>query len=118
MPRLQLRQRDAAHRTAILLREQLDALRVRTPDLDEAIRRLERRLNRIHQTNAILRPDRETIHRDRDRVIRAPIQLRRIRDLDELTVDVRTNESLLPHRLEQVAELALSLLHQRRTHFD
>ena len=51
-------------------------------------------------------------------MVLTPIQFRRRRDFDQLTVDVRANESLTPNGLEQLAELALSLLHERRANFE
>jgi hypothetical protein len=51
-------------------------------------------------------------------VVLAAVQLRRIGDLDERAVDVGADEALLAHRLEEVAELSLATLHQRRADLD
>jgi hypothetical protein len=51
-------------------------------------------------------------------VILASVQLRRLGDLDQRAVDVGADEALLAHRLEQIAELALASLHERRADLD
>src|SRR4051812_15513962 len=51
-------------------------------------------------------------------MILAPVQLRRVSDLDELSVDICANEALLAHGLEELAEFALAALNERRAHFD
>ena len=114
MPRLELGQRDAARRTAVALGEQLDGLRVDVADFDDPLRQLERRLERIGETAPIVGLHGEPVDDDRDRVVLPPIELRRRRDFDQLAVDVRADESLPAHVLEQLAKLAFASLHERR----
>ena len=116
--RLQLRQRDATHRAAISLREELDFLRVDVGDFDESFGQLDRGFDGIHESRTVLRTDHEAVDDNRDRVVLPAVQLRRFGDFRELAIHVCANEALLPNRLEELAELALSPLHQRCTKFD
>src|SRR4029079_15145680 len=76
--------------------------------------KLERRLHGIVEATAILGAHDEPVNDDRDVVIHAPIELRRIRNLDELPVDDGAHESLLARGLEELAELAFASADERR----
>ena len=116
--RLELGHRDAADGTAVLLGEGLDRVGVGVDDLDEPFGELERRLDGVGEAAAIVGAHDEPIDDDGDVVILPPIELGRVGDLDQRAVDVRANEALLAHGLEQLAELALAALNERRADFD
>src|SRR5206468_7992811 len=108
--------RDAARRTTISLREDLHMLVVGSADLYQAVGQLQRGLQRIGEPAAIFGADDKSIDDDLDAVILPPVELRRIRDFDELAVDVCPNEALLSHRLEQLAKFALPALNEWGSH--
>ena len=116
--RLELGHRDAADGAAVLLGEGLDRARLGVEHLDEPFGELERRLDRVGEAAAIVGAHDEAIDDDRDGVVLPAVQLRRIGDLDERAVDVGANEALLAHGLEQLAELTLAPLHERRADLD
>src|SRR5687767_6760979 len=119
MPRLHLGHRDAAGGTSVSLREELGRLGLAVANnLDDAFRELERGLERVGNAAAVLGAHDRSIDDDRDVVVLALVELRRVGELDRLPVDDRADEPLLPRRLEQVAELALSTADQRRKDLD
>ena len=118
MARLELRHGDAADRAAVLLRKCLDGVGLGVEHLDQSFGELERGLDRVGEAAAIVGAHDEAIDDDGDRVILSAIQLRWIRHLDQRAIDVGADEALLAHRLEEVAELALAALHERRTDLD
>ena len=97
VPRLELGHRDAARGTAVALGEQDGcALRSVVPnDLDEAVGQLERRLQRIVQPTAVLRAHDEAVHDDGHVVILPLVELRRIRELRDRSIDDGPDEPLL-----------------------
>src|SRR5207253_11374155 len=87
-------------------------------NFDQAFGELEGSLNRIVETTPIFAPDNESVDDDRDVVIHSPIELGRVGDLDQLTVDDRADEALLARGIEQLAEFSLSAAHERRQDLD
>src|ERR1051325_8374827 len=127
--RLELRERDAAYGASELLREELDVTgsfaalrmartRTRASHLRNPVGQLERGLEGICETRAILSLHRKSIDDHRDAVILPPVQLRRTGDLDQFTVHPGADEALFAHGLEQLPELPFSLLDQWRAHLD
>ena len=114
---LELGHADAAGGTAVALREhlgnRLGALVAH--HLGQPLGKAQRGFDRIGDPPAIVGADDEAIDHDRDGVIEAPVELRWIGELDQLAVNDRAHEALLAGSLEELAELALALLHQRRT---
>src|SRR3954466_1203314 len=86
--------------------------------LHHSVGELERRLERIGEAAPVFRANNESIDDDFDRVVLSPVELRWIRYLDQLTVDIRADEPLLTHVLEELAKLAFPTLHERRADLD
>ena len=86
--------------------------------LDDAISELERGVERISKSSAILGAHDQSIDDDFDRVVLTTIELRRIRDFDKITIHVRADEALLADGLEELTELALPTLNEWCTHLD
>src|SRR6266566_4865040 len=118
MARLELRQRDAANRAAVLLGEDVRSAIVLALNFDQSLRQLERRLDRVVQATTILGPHDEAVDDHRDVVIHAPIEPGRIGDLDELAVDDRAYEALFARGLEQLAEFSFATAYERGKDLD
>src|SRR5688500_14492852 len=91
---------------------------VLTSDFDQTVGELERGLDGIGKTAAIFSANDEAIDDNRDAVIQLSIELRRIRDLDQIAVDICAHKPLLPCALEQLLELAFSATDEWREDFD
>src|SRR6266550_6500728 len=118
MTRFQLRKRDAALRTAVFLREEVRAPIVGPLHLDQSFGEFERGFDRIIQTPAIFGADHEAVDDDRDVVVHPTIQLRRVGDLDEISIDDRADEALLAGGVEQLAEFSFATAYERREDLD
>jgi hypothetical protein len=82
-------------------------------DLDEPLGQLERRLDRVGETPAVLGAHDEAVDDNGDAVVLPPVERGRVGELHQLAVDHGTDEALLARALEQLAELALPPLHER-----
>src|SRR3569833_2187730 len=116
--RLELRQRDPARRTPVALGEDLGRYGLRIRDFDDAVGQLQRGIDRIGEPATIFAAHDEAIDDDGDVVILPAIELWRIRDFDQFAVDGRAGGAGRAHAREQIAELALSSLHERCADFD
>src|SRR6266516_1304026 len=96
----------------------MDAPVVGALNFDQPLGELERSLDRIVETAPIFSADDQAVDDHRDVVIHPPIQLRRIGDLDQITVDDRAHETLLAGGVEQLAKLSLASAHQWREDLD
>jgi len=96
----------------------MHALFIRALYLDQSFGQLERGLDGIVEATAILGSHHEPVHDDRDVVVHPPIQLRGIRDFDEIAVYDRADETLFARRVEQLPELSFAAAHERRENFD
>ena len=96
----------------------MDAAIVGALNFDESFGELERGLDRIVEAAAIFRAYYQPIDDDRDRVVHPPIQLRRVRDLDQISIDDRAHESLLARGVEQLAKLSFAAAYERREDLD
>ena len=89
LARLELGQRDAARRDSRSARRRAASRRSSCAhDLDDAVGELERRLERIGEAAAIFGANDQPVDDDRDAVVLLLVQLRRVRELDQLAVDV------------------------------
>ena len=119
LPRLQLGERETAHRTGEALREHHAPFRSVMPyDLDQPVSGLERRLDRVVEPPAVGGTNHQPIHHHRDIVVLSPVQRGHRTEVVGCAVHADTDESALPHVLEQLAELALSPPHHRGEHLD
>src|SRR5213594_412279 len=118
MTRLELGEGDPARRTTVAFGKHLDTAAIGFGHVNQSVGELERRLERIGQAAAIIATNGQSIDDDLDRVILPAVQLGRVRDLDEIAVYVRADEALLANVLEELPELALSRLHERRANLD
>ena len=118
--RLELRHGDSTRRTAIALRKHFrDRLgRVIAHDFSEPFGQPQRRLHGVGDATTIFGAHHQSIHDHGDRVIHPAVEFWRIGQFDEFTIDDRAHKPLLACALEQVLELTLSLLHQRRANFE
>ena len=114
--RLELRHRNATRRAAVALRKHLrDRLGpVIAHDFSEPFGQPQRGFHGVGDSTTIFRAHHQSINDHRDRVIQPAVELWWIGQFDEFTIDDRAHEALLARTLEQVLELALSLLHQWR----
>ncbi len=118
MARLQLRHGDAADRATVPLGEGLDRFCLGVEHLNESVGELESGLQGIRESRAVIGANGQPIDDHRDVVILPPVQLRRIGHLDERSIDVRADEALLAHRLEELAEFTLAAANERSAHLD
>src|SRR5207247_10661269 len=119
LPWLELGERQSAFRARIALREQAGPRATALADnFHHAIRRLERRFDRVGKSSAISRSHYQPVHHDGDLMVLAAVELRHVGEIIRLAVDSHAHEALLAHGLELVPELALATAHQRREHFD
>ena len=81
-------------------------------NFDESFGELECGLNRIVETAAIFLAHDQAVDDDRDRMVHAPIQLGRVCDLDQVSIDDRAHESLLAGGVEQLAELSFAAAYE------
>src|SRR6185503_7435819 len=103
MARLHLGQRRAVGRAGVLLREHLAAF-VAASDLDQAVRQLERGLERVSEASAVVCANDETIHTDGNRVVDLLVELWGTGQFDQLAVHKGADEPLLARRLEEILE--------------
>src|SRR6266571_8643106 len=96
----------------------MDAAIVGPLNFDESFGELERRLDGIVEAAPIFSAHDQAVNDDRDRVVHPPIQLRRVRDLDQVSIDDRADESLLARGVEQLAELSFAAAYERREDLD
>jgi hypothetical protein len=117
---LELRQREATVRAAVLLAEELRLRLVANVlhDFDETVGKAQRGFERVCQATAIFALRDESVDDDRHIVIHLTIELRRLGELDQLTVDDGADETLLARILEQIAELTFPTADERREDFD
>jgi hypothetical protein len=87
-------------------------------DLDEAVRELERGLERVGEAAPVVAPHDEAVDDDAHVVILPAVERRRLGEVDDRAVDHGAHEALAAHVLEELAELALAPLHERRAHLD
>src|SRR3954447_2967213 len=122
LPRLQLRERQAADRTGKALRKDdgFGGWPVRwtggrrsaiSDDLYHAIGCLQRGLDRIVEPGAVAGPNHELIYHHSDVVILPPVQGWNRSQIVDLTIDPDPHEATLSHVLQHVAELALAAAH-------
>ena len=120
MPRLQLRHRDAARCAAIAFRKHFrDRLStVVAHHLCQPLGKTQRRFHGVGDAAPIFGAHHETIDNHGHGMVDTSIELGRIRQLDEFPIHDGTHKALLAGALEQILELALPLLHQRRPDFE
>src|SRR5437764_896723 len=112
--RLQLGQRDAVVGTREVLAEQQLLPFVHEVHADEALGELRRRLDRLPQPRAQVRLHHEPVDDDLDRVLVLLVEDDLVLEQLLLAVDLDAREALAAHLLEHVAELALTVAHDRR----
>src|SRR5687768_4245977 len=121
LPWLELWHREAAYRT----REALGKSPARrgaavavAHHFDDAVRLLQRGFDRVVEARAIVCPDDEPVHDERDIMVLPPIQRGNLGEVVGLSVYARANEATLPHVVEQLPELTFPPPHERSEHFD
>src|SRR5690606_1005528 len=82
-------------------------------DVHESLCQSQRGFHRIGEARTIVCANHKAIHDYGDVMILPAVELRRIRELDDLAVHHGSYEALLAYGLEQFAELTLSAPHER-----
>ena len=120
MTRLEFRHGDATGRAAVAFREHLrDRLGpVVAHDFSKSFGQPQRRFHGVRDATTIFRAHHESIDHDGHGVIQSPVQFGRIGQFDEFPINDRAHEALLPCTFEQVLELTLAFLHQRRANLE
>ncbi len=114
-PRLQLRERDAVLGAGEVLREE-QLLAVDHVDHDEAVGEAGRGLDRLGEARPEVRLHHEPVDDDVDRVLELLVERDLLLEQALLAVHLHAREALAAKLLEQVAELALAVAHDRRVH--
>jgi len=119
LPRLELGQRQPAFGTRIALGEHPGPWAAGlTHDLDHAVGRFQRGLDRVGEPAAVPGTYDQPIDDHGDVVVLALVQLGHVCQIIGFAVDADTHEALFAHRLEDVAKFTLAPTHQWREHLD
>ena len=117
-PRLELRHRDAAVQAREALGERADdrlaAVARHRLDLEDPVRQRDRRLDRVGQPLARVRPHDQPVDDHRDVVLELLVEDDLLLEQPQLAVDLHAREALRAQLLELLAVLALAPAHDRR----